>query len=271
MHAQGPDGRSGFRSVAMLAGGGPLGGMVPASDGPTASTVIAVAALAIAALVALTYVPGAVLRVWNERRLRTLSKGKLVLTYDDGPSPTSTRRILEVLDEFGARATFFVIGRRAAEHPEICDLVRERGHEIGSHSHTHRHAWYEPLRSIGDVARGCRAASRWSSDKPVFRPPCGKVSLWSWLAARSHGCRVVVWTLDTKDSGDAGLSLDEVEQRLRDDGGGVVLMHDLDWHGEPARVDRVIATTRRVLEVGRSLGLETCTISDLLAPRRRAG
>lgn len=228
-------------------------------------TVVAIAV----ALLATTYVPGAVLRVTGERRLRRLAKGKIVLTFDDGPSAVTTRPILDILDEFGARATFFVVGRRFDRHPEITELVRRRGHEIASHSQSHHYAWHRPLRSIPDTVAGCRkVAGLTDGPRRFYRPPRGKVTLWSWLAAHCCGFRVVVWTLDTRDSLPEVMPLDEVERRLRRDGGAVVLLHDLDWPHDPARVEYTLAATRRVLEVGRDLGLEICTMSEL---HRRAG
>ena len=252
----------------MCAAGSELAAVLTAAAEPPAEPALVAAWIALAtvvALLSLTYVPGAIHRVWNARRLRRLSKGRLVVTFDDGPSPGTTPRILDLLDEFGVRATFFVIGRRADERPDLCDALRQRGHEIGSHSQRHVHAWTRPLAAVQDVRAGCRSVARWAGPTPVFRPPCGKVSLWTWLAARLAGFRVAVWTIDTEDALDRAAEPASIIAKLRADGGGVVLMHDLDWAPGDPRDGATLAIARELLAAGRELGLETCTMSELIA------
>ena len=68
----------------------------------------------------------------------------VALTFDDGPDPVFTPRILDILAQFGVRATFFVIGKRAEQHPEIIRAIAEAGHEVGNHTYTHRPLWLLP-------------------------------------------------------------------------------------------------------------------------------
>ncbi len=80
---------------------------------------------------------------WPERGMygRVMSRGperaEVALTFDDGPSPRTTRRVLAALDAAGARATFFVVGHKVSQHPELTREIVERGHELGLHGFEH--------------------------------------------------------------------------------------------------------------------------------------
>ena len=77
-------------------------------------------------------------------RFRT-DRREVWLTIDDGPAPGETEAVLEVLERFGARATFFLIGDRAERNPELVEKIREAGHGIGNHTATHPQAWWWTL------------------------------------------------------------------------------------------------------------------------------
>src|SRR5919108_301985 len=80
----------------------------------------------------------------------------VALTFDDGPDPVFTPRVLDILAQFGVRGTFFVIGKRAEQHPEIIRAIADTGHEVGNHTYTHRLATNGPgIRGLGlkDLAR----------------------------------------------------------------------------------------------------------------------
>src|SRR5262245_43692171 len=65
----------------------------------------------------------------------------VALTFDDGPDPVFTPRILDILAQFGIQATFFVIGKQVERHPEIVRAIADAGHEVGNHTYTHRPLW----------------------------------------------------------------------------------------------------------------------------------
>ncbi len=73
----------------------------------------------------------------NMTQLSAPAEQRVALTFDDGPDPRMTPRVLDILDEIGATATFFVIGERAKRHPEILRSIVSRGHAVGNHTHTH--------------------------------------------------------------------------------------------------------------------------------------
>lgn len=147
----------------------------------------------------------------------------VALTFDDGPDPVSTPRLLNVLAAHRARA-FFMIGVRAAQHPELVKRVATEGHAIGNHSWDHPSFPLISSRERRAEIRACaRAIAVWT---PLVSPPYGDQDLASWLDARRMGYRVVAWKVAAGDWVDRdGPSIaDDVTADLRR--GSVVLFHD---------------------------------------------
>ncbi len=162
-------------------------------------------------------------------RRRCRSTGTLVLTFDDGPGERLTPALLEVLASHRARATFFVSGAQALAQPQLVDRLREAGHEIGCHGHDHVHAWrVPPWRAVRDVRRGYRALERWVPGGGLFRPPYGKLTPLTWVAARRRGARLGWWTIAGGDVQATLPPVDTAVEAAERAGGGVVLLHDFD-------------------------------------------
>lgn len=132
------------------------------------------------------------------RRSFTTSHREVWLTIDDGPDPATTPRVLDLLDAHGARATFFVIGERAARYPDLVRAIVRRGHAVANHTHTHPLVWFwftGPRRTAQEIDT-CAAALRTAGIEPApwFRPPAGikNVFLFRLLAAR--GLTLIGWT-----------------------------------------------------------------------------
>ncbi len=222
-----------------------------------------------AALAAGAYFAPHFLRLAQTRRLRAVCacRRTLVLTYDDGPGPELKPRVLTLLAEFGVRATFFLLGRRVADHPEPVDEVAAAGHEIGCHSQNNRHAWRTvPWRNVRDVDAGYRTLARWVPTSGLYRPPNGKVTLATWYAVRRRRAAVAWWTVDSGDTHAVLPTAQSVVERVRRDGGGVVLMHDFDRDpaSRAARHAHVLDTTAQLLELARVEALPPCTLGRLL-------
>ena len=127
----------------------------------------------------------------------TTPRREVWLTIDDGPDPEDTPRILALLAEHGAHATFFVIGEIAAMHPELIREVASAGHEVAHHTHTHplRAFWCaSPARVGRELDRGLEAL-RGAGVRPTrFRPPAGIKNLWLAHALRRRGLVCVGWS-----------------------------------------------------------------------------
>ena len=158
-----------------------------------ATTAVAVGAASVAAYGA-AY-PRA--QLFGSTICRTNSPRKLAITFDDGPNPAITPKLLDLLDRHKAKAAFFVIGRYVRECPELVQETFARGHSIGNHTELHPNLfWLDPtkvqveLRLCHDAIRSAiGAAPKW------FRPPYGMRNPWVIPAARELGYRTVMWTL----------------------------------------------------------------------------
>lgn len=220
----------------------------------------------VSGFLALTFIPAAVVKKRCIAALAQRSRGRLALTYDDGPGPLLTSPLLNLLAEHGAKATFFLVGFRCERFPDAADAMRAAGHEIGNHTHMHGNAWkWFGLRSwqaARDVHQGYATMSRWIRDDGLFRPPFGKITFWTMHAARRHKAPLCFWTCD---GGDTWKSLPDprvIAQQVADAGGGVVLLHSHDRGAD--RQKYVLEVTQCLLDVARERGLRLCTMSEIL-------
>jgi peptidoglycan/xylan/chitin deacetylase (PgdA/CDA1 family) len=167
-------------------------------------------------------------------RVRT-NTPTLALTFDDGPDPVYTPRLLDVLARHNAKATFFMIGERAAAHPDVVQAVAAGGHTVANH--TWDHPRFVEL-TAGERRRQLRkcAAATAPFGQPFFRPPHTMQSVASFLTARRLGYEVVAWSAQVEDwrDGDA----DGMTKRLleRAGPGSIVVLHDALWNPGPEGV-----------------------------------
>jgi len=151
--------------------------------------------------------------------------GAIGLSFDDGPHPEATPRILDILERAGVRATFFVVGEAAAAHPELIARIRAAGHELASHGHRHRHALFQrwPLTGFIDTWRALREL-----DRPRFYRGAHGAYSWSVLAAAwLRGAQPVNWTVEAHDWHPEFTPAAVTAKVLREArSGGVIVMHD---------------------------------------------
>jgi peptidoglycan-N-acetylglucosamine deacetylase len=182
----------------------------------------------------------------------------VALTFDDGPSPEHTPKVLDLLDEAKVKATFFVIGRKAAAHPEIVRAIADRGHALGIHGMVHDRllTLRSPDTVSDDLADAIAAVEAVTGVRPtLFRPPVGLTSPRVARALEWFDLVVVGWSvraLDGVRSARPDRVAARVIPRLRD--GAIVLLHDAaerDDH-RPASLDAL----PRILSAMRSRDLE---------------
>lgn len=156
---------------------------------------------------------------------------EVVLTFDDGPMPKKTERILATLDEFGVKATFLMVGQMAKAHPKLAQDVAARGHSIGSH--TYRHPNLRALSfeaAIEDIEKGRLAvASATHQDVGFFRFPylADSAKLRQWVSR--DGMVILDVQIDSKDyfSSSPAAVATRTMTALRAHGKGIILMHDI--------------------------------------------
>lgn len=222
------------------------------------------ATLTVPAVAAGWYLAPMAARRRQEHRLRRLcaASGTLVLTYDDGPGPDLTPRLLDLLDTRGARATFFVVGARADETPELVDRMIDEGHEVACHTHEHLNAWFAlPWRGVADVDAGYRSLARWVPGDGPFRPPHGKMTPMTWAALRRRGAPIGWWTIDGGDVRGTLPPVTTAVERARRAGGGIVLLHDADREEE--RDEYVLESTALLLDAAAEHGWSVRTFGEL--------
>ena len=155
------------------------------------------------------------------------------ITFDDGPNPLATPRILDVLLEEGVRATFFVLGRHAERWPDLVRRMADEGHQLGNHGYWHRKLHRRtPGYVRDDLVRGTAAIERASGGvRPhVFRAPHGFRNPWVTPIAASLGQRTIGWSLGVWDSARPGA--EEIVRRALHGmrAGSILLLHDGDGY-----------------------------------------
>ncbi len=217
-----------------------------------------------AAVVALYAGIPSVYRSFQQRSLRSACRGRLVLTYDDGPDEELTPAVARLLHERGVRATFFLVGSRVEEFPRVCDEVAELGHEIGTHTWSHRNAWKQgPMRGVREVARGYESLAAWVAPNGLFRPPFGKMTALTLGSVLRRGSVPVWWTVDGGDTWPVQPDPRLIIERVVRAEGGVVLLHSR--HVERWRRPFLFEVTQRLLDEAASRGWRTGTVSEVLA------
>jgi peptidoglycan/xylan/chitin deacetylase (PgdA/CDA1 family) len=159
-----------------------------------------------------------------------LGGGAVALTFDDGPHPAGTPAVLDLLEEAGARATFFLVGEQVREHPGLAAEVARRGHEIAVHCDRHRNLLrLSPGQVRDDLRRAAATIEEATGRSPRhYRPPYGVLSGPALAVARRAGWLTVLWSRDGRDW-EHRATPESVAGRLRGAGpGDVVLLHDAD-------------------------------------------
>ncbi len=184
---------------------------------------------------------------------------RIALTFDDGPHPVNTPRLLDILRAHSVPATFFVIGNRVDQYPNIARRIVREGHEIGNHTYTHAN-----LSKLGDagvrseLVRGRDAILRATGLYPtLFRPPYAALKTHQRYNIKAEfGYPIVFWNVDPLDWKRPGPSVvaDRLVKGTRN--GSILLVHDL----HASSVDAIPETITRL----KAQGYEFVTVSQLI-------
>jgi peptidoglycan/xylan/chitin deacetylase (PgdA/CDA1 family) len=200
---------------------------------------------------------------------RKVIKSKaIVLTFDDGPGIRLTPLVLNILAEYNVKATFFLLGRNVLGREEIVRQIAAAGHEICSHGYEHlNYLKVLPFHALADIKRGWQSInSALGSNKGVypFRPPFGRLNLICLLYLWICKVPIIYWTLDSGDTCSASQpDIENINIRLREHGGAIVLLHDFDRIKEN-RINMVLELVRMILMQAKENGMRVLTMSQFL-------
>lgn len=188
------------------------------------------------------------------------------LTFDDGPHREHTPAILDALERHGAKGTFFVLGRRVQEAPEVLWELVERGHEIALHGMVHRHPWFSwPWAVVADLVDGVRVLEDIAGVRPrYYRPPWGLCSLAGLVTASRARMRTVLWAVRSEGyfwRPTAVAMAEHIARAVRS--GDVVGLHDAG--GFPDTPARVAECLELLVPRLAASGLRCVTLTELLA------
>jgi peptidoglycan/xylan/chitin deacetylase (PgdA/CDA1 family) len=152
----------------------------------------------------------------------------ICLTFDDGPDPLYTPKILDVLADHQAKATFFVLGKAAEQFPHLVEQILQAGHSIGNHTYSHRHPWVmsseqakqEVVQTNLVINTIAGITPRW------FRPPFGRLRTAMRVQAHSEQMTTVLWSRSIIDWGFCGTKVGIARRLDQIKSGDIVLMHD---------------------------------------------
>jgi peptidoglycan/xylan/chitin deacetylase (PgdA/CDA1 family) len=243
---------------------------------PWAIGVPAVAAVAAGAVAYGGFYPRA--QLFGPAICRTNSPRKLALTFDDGPNPAITPKLLDLLDRYKAPSTFFLIGRYIRECPDLVSEISARGHVVGNHTESHPNLFLKRSAEIRVELRLTHSAIRNALGAPPkwFRPPFGLRNPWLAAEARELNMRVAMWTLLPGDWRAA--SPDWLIARMKPIAkraqramkhptgtGEILCLHDGNHREQGADRKFTLAALEHWLPRWRDLGLEFVTIENAVS------
>ncbi len=186
---------------------------------------------------------------------------KIALTFDDGPHASYTAEIIDLLDEYSAKATFFVIGSCAETYPDVLAECVRRGHEIGNHTYSHANLRSaQEQRCRDEILCAERAIYEAAEIKPkLLRPPEGKYSDEICALADELDYKIILWTVDTRDW--AHTPPERIFENIKANvkSGDIILFHD-NITGKSPTIDAL----RLVLPYLSAEGYSFVTVSELI-------
>ena len=185
---------------------------------------------------------------------------KIYLTFDDGPHPTITPQVLEILKKFNAKATFFCIGNNVNKYKETFELIKKEGHSVGNHTFNHERGWRTRTKDYINSVKDADALIQ----SPLFRPPHGRIKSSQIRAIKNlrnseiQNLKIVAWTVISYDW-DKSLSPEDCFNNVMKnaDDGSIIVFHD----SEKA-VGNMIPAFTKVLEYYTDKGFTFCSIGN---------
>ena len=156
-----------------------------------------------------------------EFRIKTKEK-VIFLTFDDGPVPEVTNKVLEILRRYNAKATFFCVGDNIRKHPDCYQSLLSEGHSVGNHTMYHSNG---PITRFEDYKVSVEECEEFCKTN-LFRPPYGRITRKQFQFVKSKGYRVILWTVISFDYNQKNTPAICLKNSLKLKAGDIILFHD---------------------------------------------
>ncbi len=191
--------------------------------------------------------PSCIWRIPNE-------ENKIFLTFDDGPNPVFTKKIISVLKKHRVPATFFCIGRQVKKHPELFDEL-SKNYPVGNHTLTHVNGWKESTSNYANEVEQCQSVFTSS----LFRPPYGKIKF-SQINKLKSNFKIIMWDVLGADF-DASISPERIEKNIlkNTESGSIIVLHD-----NPNFAEKMLSVLPSIIEKLKKKGFVFSSITPSL-------
>jgi len=192
----------------------------------------------------------------------------VALTFDDGPHPLFTNRLLDIFKEKGIKATFFVAGNKIEKHKKIISRMIAEGHELGNHSYSHKNLIFKKKSMIREeIEKTDRLLRELGVKGDIhFRPPFGRLLFAACSVIASLNKKVIMWNVPTRDfkESDPNVILKRIYKRIKP--GAIIVLHDSGIERPGKKIDRqaTIDVVKMLIDGLPKRGYEFRTISELI-------
>lgn len=214
------------------------------------------------------FLPGLLSRLFGFRVIKRGSSDKEIsLTFDDGPDPVHTPLLLDLLREYGMKATFFLVGQHAEQYPDIVRRMHAEGHLIGIHNYKHRPNWLMRPRTVEEhIRKTSRAIERITGEKPsYYRPPWGIMNMFDFTT--KSNLQIVLWSVmvgDWRKKTGPDKIYRKMKRTLK--GGHIYLLHDCGstFGADPEAPENTIGALKRFLPEAIESGYRFVRVDELV-------
>ena len=204
---------------------------------------------------------------------KAVTSKSLVLTFDDGPGDRLTPAVMDLLNQFNIKASFFLLGRNIAGRENVVRQIASRGHEICSHGFDHlNYVKVLPWRALNDIKKGWReidTALGITRGKYPFRPPYGKLNIVCLVYLLLKKVPIIYWTDDSGDTWKTEPDSDRIANIIENSRGIVALYHDFD-RSTQKKDPWIMESIRLALEMAKEKNMNIVTIPELSSLREGA-
>jgi peptidoglycan-N-acetylglucosamine deacetylase len=202
---------------------------------------------------------------WTQLPDAAAARNEVAMTIDDGPDPAVTPQVLDILDRYAARATFFCIGDKAARHPDLCREIVRRGHALENHTqhHCHNFAFLGYARFMRELQAGQDTLTAIAGRRPMFfRAPAGLRNPFLDPALHRLGLQLASWSVRGFDTriGDVERVRSRLVRGLRP--GAILLLHDGNAARTPAGIPVILEVLPAVLAAAAAANLHFVTLRE---------